>query len=90
MGKAYIADFNGNRLISYANRSSFGVVIFDGPGLTPDRVKYPVGLHFDTFTNSLLIANFQAHNVIRYTPGSTNWTSVAGETNGQTSIVTKK
>lgn len=42
----------------------------------------PVGLHYDLVSDSLIIANSGAHNIVRWFPGATQWTLVAGDSNG--------
>jgi hypothetical protein len=46
------------------------------------QLNNPAGLYFDSSTNSLIIANFGASNIVRWVLGDTNWTIVAGSENG--------
>jgi hypothetical protein len=41
-----------------------------GEGANNTELSTPVGLYFDSFSNSLIIANFGAHNVVRYVLGA--------------------
>ena len=61
-----------------------GTLVFGGTGqgLSNTQLDNPVGLYFDSFTDSLVIANHFANNILRYVLGATNWTLVAGDVNG--------
>jgi hypothetical protein len=50
-----------------------------GSGRT--QLNYPVGLYFDSLSNSLIIANHLCHNIVRWVLGATNWTLVGGDIN---------
>ena len=42
----------------------------------------PIGIYFDSFTNSLFIANYGAHNIVRWSLSTNTQTVVAGNSNG--------
>jgi len=42
----------------------------------------PSTIYFDSPSNSLIIANRYGHNIVRWTLGDSNWTLIAGSTNG--------
>lgn len=42
----------------------------------------PVGIYFDSLSNSLIIANHLAYNIVRWPLGATNWSLLAGDING--------
>ena len=80
----YVSDYNNHRIMSYAPGTVNGTLLLggNGPGFSNTQLHYPVGLHYDSLTNSLIIANILAHNIVRYTFGSNNWTLVAGNSSG--------
>jgi len=55
----YISDYTNHRIMSYPSGTFNGTLIFgDGePGFNNTQLYFPVGLHYDAFTNSLIIAN---------------------------------
>jgi len=66
-----------------SNASSDTVVDRDNlPGTNMTQLWYPHGVFFDSSTNSLLIANAGANNVVRWILGDTQWKIVVGNTNG--------
>ncbi|CAF4678858.1 unnamed protein product [Rotaria sp. Silwood1] len=76
----YIADYNNHRVMSYASGASNGTLVIggQGPGINSTQLYYPVGIHFDSVSNSLLIANYGGQHIVRWTLGENNWTLVAG------------
>lgn len=83
----YIGDYENHRVMSYASGASTGTVAAGGHGLgfNPTQLNYPVGIDFDSFTNSLFIANFAANNIVRWQLGASSWTLVAGNQTGSSS-----
>ena len=53
-----------------------------GQGTNSTQLYTPIGLYYDEFSNSLVIANFRAHNIVRYVFGASGWTLAAGNMNG--------
>ncbi|CAF4158732.1 unnamed protein product, partial [Rotaria sp. Silwood2] len=53
-----------------------------GGANTRTQLLYPRGVHFDSASNSLIIANYGGHNVVRWILGATNWTLLAGRATG--------
>jgi sugar lactone lactonase YvrE len=80
----YIADCSNNRVMSYASVASTGNVVAggNGSGISTIQLYNPIGIYLDSFTSSLVIANYNAHNVVRWTLGAPNWTLVAGSSSG--------
>ena len=80
----YISDSNNNRVMGYTLNSTVGTLIAggNGAGFSNTQLNNPRGLYFDSTTNSLLIANPGANNVVRWVIGASNWTLVAGSING--------
>lgn len=80
----YIADYMNHRLMSYAVGDTNGTLLLGGigPGIRSTQLLYPVGLAYESYSSSLIIANVVAQNVVRYVFGGTNWTLVVGNING--------
>ncbi|CAM4819151.1 unnamed protein product [Rotaria magnacalcarata] len=66
--------------MSYASDASVGTVAVgsNGFGTSYTQLEYPVGLYFDSLTNSLVVANSAAHNIVRWILSDNSWTQVAG------------
>jgi len=58
------------------------VVGGNGAGFSRNQLRSPVGIYLDIISNSLIIANSGANNIVRWTIGTANWTLVAGNLNG--------
>ncbi|CAF4405295.1 unnamed protein product [Rotaria sp. Silwood2] len=76
----YIADYNNNRVMSYAPGVSNGTLAIggQGPGTNSTQLYYPVGVYFDLASNSLLIANYGGQHIVRWPLSDRSWTLVAG------------
>ena len=83
-GMLYITDNSNHRIMSYAKGANSGTLVFGGmgPGMNNTQLNGPLGIYFDSFLNSLIIANVFAHNIIRYSLGTSGWTLRAGNING--------
>ncbi|CAF1226061.1 unnamed protein product [Rotaria sordida] len=83
-GTLYIADQSNHRVMSYIAGASSGTVVAGGSGLGTGitQLNYPVGVYFDASSNSLIIANTGANNIVRWVLGSSSWTLVAGSISG--------
>jgi sugar lactone lactonase YvrE len=83
-GTLYIADYGNHRVMQYLTGALSGTVVVggNGAGTGVRQLYHPRGLYFDTSTNSLLIANNYAHNIVRWTLGANSWTLVAGSASG--------
>ena len=68
----------------YAKNATNGTVVFggQGAGLNKTQLSYPVGIYLDYVSNSLLIANHGAHNVVRWTRSEHEWILMAGNISG--------
>jgi len=55
----YISDYGNHRIMSYSSGADNGTLIFGSGELGFNNIQLynPVGLHYDAFTNSLIIAN---------------------------------
>lgn len=80
----YIADSNNHRIMQYTSGASSGTVIAggNGQGTGSNQLSNPRGLYYESSTNSLLIANNQGHNILRWVIGASSWTLVAGSNSG--------
>ena len=80
----YISDFYNYRLMSYPSGVRNGSLLLggQGPGKNNTQLDTAVGLCFDSFSSSLVIANLGANNVVRYVLGASSWTLAAGSING--------
>jgi len=79
-GVIYIADAYNNRIMSYLPKATSGTRVAGGniAGLSNTTLNRAWACHFDSITNSLLIANGFGRNVVRWTLGNSYWTSMAG------------
>ena len=70
--------------MQYTLNSTGGTLIAggNGAGMGRTQLNNPRGLYFESSTNSLLIANFGANNIVRWVIGDSNWTLVAGDITG--------
>ena len=80
----YIADYLNHRIMSYVLGNNSGTLVFgfNGGGNNNTQLYGPRGLRFDILTNSLVIANFIAHKIVRYVLGSSFWTLIVGDISG--------
>ncbi len=83
-GTLYIADTFNNRVMCYLSGASSGSIVAggNGGGTSQTQLNTPTGVYFDVASNSLIIANSNANNVIRWTLGDSTWTLIAGNING--------
>ncbi|CAF0867996.1 unnamed protein product [Adineta steineri] len=83
-GTLYIADNYNHRIMKYLVNASSGSVAAggNGAGTGNTQLYYPYGFAFDSSSNSLLIANYQTHNIVRWVLGASNWTLVIGSPTG--------
>ncbi|CAF1509576.1 unnamed protein product, partial [Rotaria sordida] len=68
----------------YLSSASLGTVIAggNGPGTNSTQLFYPVAIYFEASSNSLVIANYMANNIVRWVIGSSSWILVAGDISG--------
>ena len=75
---------NGNdRIMRYTEGSNTGVRVAggNGRGSNTNQLNYPMGIYFESSSNSLIIANTLANNIVRWRIGDSNWTLIAGNLN---------
>ena len=51
-------------------------------GINANQLNRPLALYIDSLSNSLIIANFGAHNIVRWIIGASNWTLIVGNSSG--------
>jgi DNA-binding beta-propeller fold protein YncE len=70
--------------MQYLPGASIGIVVAggNGQGISNLQLNNPRGLYYDSLSNSLLIANTNAHNIVRWVLGDGSWTLVAGSSSG--------
>jgi len=80
----YVADCGNHRVMYYGVNATNGTIVAggNGPGPNVTQLWCPYGIHFDDVSNSLIIANLGAHNIIRWKMGAPRWMLVAGTLNG--------
>ncbi|CAF3324441.1 unnamed protein product [Rotaria socialis] len=83
-GTLYISDSLNHRVMQYLSGASTGIVVAggNGNGTNNNQLNYPRGLVYDASTNSLLITNNRAHNIVRWVLGSSTWTLIVGSSTG--------
>ncbi|CAF2130588.1 unnamed protein product, partial [Rotaria magnacalcarata] len=88
-GKLYISDTNNHRIMCYLSGASAGTVVAggNGAGTLNNQLYYPMGLYLDVSSNSLFIANSNAHNILRGVVNASTWTLMAGTPNGQSGSI---
>ncbi|CAF5029765.1 unnamed protein product, partial [Rotaria sp. Silwood1] len=82
-GTIYVSDYANHRIVQYLlSNTTSGKVVAGGNGLGTARnqLYFPVGIYFDSSSNSLFIANIGSHTIVRWVIGVSNWTLVAGVT----------
>lgn len=82
-GTLYVVDNNNHRVMSYTSGATSGTVAAgdNGPGINNNQLYYPFALHFDSFSNSLLISNLLGNNIVRWVLGDSTWTLAGGSNN---------
>jgi len=80
----YVADYTGNRVMSYPSGATSDVLVAGGhgAGINNTQLNSPLGVYFDLLTNSLIIVNHAGHNVVRWKLGDDHWTLLAGDAQG--------
>ncbi|CAF3056556.1 unnamed protein product, partial [Rotaria sp. Silwood2] len=70
--------------MQYSPNALSGTVVAGGNGAGNGNTELanPTGIYFDSSSNSLIIANTGANNIVRWVLGDTNWTLIAGDING--------
>ncbi|CAF1585543.1 unnamed protein product [Adineta steineri] len=79
----YVADYYNHRIMSYMSNATFGTVVAggNGGGTNYTQLYYPTSIYFEALSNSLIIDNYAANNIVRWTIGDSKWTLLAGSIN---------
>jgi len=80
----YIGDTFNHRVMQYQYGATFGTAVAggNGAGLNTSQLNSPYDLYLDKISNSFIIPNYGAHNIVRWVIGDSKWTFVAGSTTG--------
>jgi len=87
----YVADYGNNRIVSCSQTNTMITVIipYNSNGDRNTYVYTPISIQYDSYTNSLVIAQQMGYNVIRWslnsTTKTTSWTLIAGSASSELS-----
>ncbi|CAF1208775.1 unnamed protein product [Adineta ricciae] len=83
-GTLYIADTNNHRIMRYLYNATSGTVVAggNGPGLNSSQLYSPSSVYYESFSDSLIIVNFNLNNVVRWKIGDSRWNLITGSANG--------
>ena len=78
-----MSDTANDRVMRYSEGNNTGVLVAggNGRGNNTNQLSYPMGIYFESSSNSVLIANRFEHNIVRWRIGDSDWTLVAGNLN---------
>ena len=79
-GTIYVADTFNHRIMRYLVNATSGTVVAggNGAGNNPNQLNTPFCFAFDSSSNSFLIANYDAHTIVRWSLNASTWTLVVG------------
>jgi len=82
-GTLYVSDNGNDRVMRYTEGNNTGVLVAggNGRGNNINQLNYPMGIYFESSSNSLIIANTFSNNIVRWRIGDSNWTLVTGNLN---------
>ena len=83
-GTIYISEYEGHRIVEYLSGASSGTVVAggNGNGTGSTQLKGPFGIYLDLTSNSLIIANRGANNIVKWVLGDSTWTLIVGSSSG--------
>jgi len=79
-----VCDNGNDRIMRYTEgNNTAGVLVAggNGRGNNTNQLNSPMAIYFDSLSNSLIIANKGAHNIVRWQIGDNKWTLIAGNLN---------
>ena len=78
-----MSDTANDRVMRYSEGNNTGVLVAggNGRGNNTNQLSYPMGIYFESSSNSVLIANRFENNIVRWRIGDSDWTLVAGNLN---------
>ena len=82
-GTLYVSDNGNDRVMRYVEGNNTGLLVAggNGRGNNTNQLSYPMGIYFESSSNSVIIANRFEHNIVRSRIGDSDWTLVAGNLN---------
>jgi len=80
----FVSDYGNHRIMKYFYNSSSGILVGGNNicGTSTVQLCQPHGLFFEQSSNSLLIANSAAYNIVRWVLNDTQWSIVVGNSGG--------
>jgi len=80
----FVSDYGNHRIMKYFYNTSSGILVGGNNtcGLSKTQLCQSHGLFFEQSSNSLLIANYGANNIVRWVLNDTQWSIVVGDSNG--------
>jgi DNA-binding beta-propeller fold protein YncE len=83
-GTLYISDSGNNRVMRYFSGATSGTIIAGSgvAGFSATQLYFPTGIYLDSSSNSLIITNYGANNIVRWIIGATSLILLAGSPNG--------
>ena len=80
----FVSDFGNHRIMKYFYNNSTGIRVAGNNicGTSTVQLCRPHALFFEQSSNSLLIANYGTHNIVRWFLNDTQWSIVIGDSNG--------
>jgi sugar lactone lactonase YvrE len=87
----YISDTYNHRVMSYLPNALSGNVVAggNGPGTNNTQLSTPIGMQLDSLSNSLFIANYASHSIVRWVLGSSYCTLIAGSNNNTNGTISE-
>jgi len=88
----YVSDYANSRIMHFKLGTPSGTMVA-GTGVNAKNYTHlmsPVGVHFESLSNNLIITNNFGHNIVRWPLGATSWTLVAGDINGNSGTDSKR
>jgi len=78
-----VADTGNDRIMRYTEGTNTGVLVAggNGRGNNTNQLNFPTVIYFESSSNSLIIANTDSNNIVRWRIGDSNWTLVTGSLN---------
>lgn len=80
----FVADRGNDRIMYYRIGATNGTIVAggNGQGVNNTQLYSPAGIYRDELSNSLIIANRDANNVVKWILGTSSWILIAGNLNG--------
>ena len=79
-GNVYISEYDNSRVAKWAPNATYGTLAAGNgtQGNTPSQLNVPTGLYLDPVSNILYIASQGANCIVKWYPGASNGSTVAG------------